>query len=123
MRISDWSSDVCSSDLLVATRSSDDPVRSDWWLGEPPSGAELAVVTYVGSSSCNEFDRVEVSQSDEAVVVESYIAWRRRLHRRLLHPLHAGDARRAARGHPARRLARTRGRQPSGGNPHPKAAG
>src|SRR3546814_18349543 len=60
--------------VLVATRSSDDPVRSDWWLGEPPSGAELAVVTYVGSSSCNEFDRVEVSQSDEAVVVESYVA-------------------------------------------------
>src|SRR3546814_11745655 len=70
--------------VLVATRSSDDPVRSAWWLGEPPSGAELAVVTYVGSSTCKEFDRVEVSQSHEAVFVDADISWRR-LHTRRLH--------------------------------------
>src|SRR3546814_2334847 len=58
--------------VLVATRSSDDPVRSDWWLGEPPSGAELAVVTYVGSSSCNEFRSEEHTSELQSLMRISY---------------------------------------------------
>lgn len=65
---------MAAAAVLVATRSPDGPVRSDWWLGSPPSGAGLAIVTYVGSSSCNEFDRIEVSESEDAVVVMSYVS-------------------------------------------------
>src|SRR3546814_14178743 len=43
MRISDWSSDVCSSDLLVAKG----------WGDEPPLNYLLQIVSYMGLADCD----------------------------------------------------------------------
>lgn len=46
---------------------------ADWWLSEAPSGVEVPVVVYTESSSCNEFDRVEVDESSDEVVITAYV--------------------------------------------------
>ena len=59
---------------LVGGCSSDGDVqRSDWWLSENVDGTRLDVVTYVGSGSCTEFDRVHVEESAEDVLIEAYV--------------------------------------------------
>ena len=41
-----------------------------WVLDEPPAGSQLRITGYIGSSSCNSFDRVDVEESDSAVDVQ-----------------------------------------------------
>ena len=48
-------------------------LQADWWLSGEPSGLNLPVVVYVGSSSCNDFNRVEVAESAGEVTVTAYV--------------------------------------------------
>lgn len=41
-----------------------------WELNEGPTGSQLLVTGYIGSSSCDSFDRVEVAESTTAVDVQ-----------------------------------------------------
>jgi hypothetical protein len=41
-----------------------------WELNEAPSGAQLRITGYIGSSSCDSFDRVEVAESDSTVEIQ-----------------------------------------------------
>ncbi len=41
-----------------------------WELNEAPSGTQLLITGYIGSSSCDSFDRIEVQESDSAVDVQ-----------------------------------------------------
>jgi len=41
-----------------------------WELNEAPTGAQLRITGYIGSSSCDSFDRIEVQESDSAVDVQ-----------------------------------------------------
>ncbi len=41
-----------------------------WELNEAPTGAQLRITGFIGSSSCNSFDRIEVQESDSAVDVQ-----------------------------------------------------
>ena len=41
-----------------------------WELNEAPSGAQLRITGYIGSSSCDSFDLIEVQESDSAVDVQ-----------------------------------------------------
>lgn len=50
-----------------------DTQRSDSWLSERADGTRLEVVTYIGSGSCNDFDRVDVEESAEEVLIYAYI--------------------------------------------------
>ena len=48
-------------------------LQSDWWLSEIPSGNEVPVVVYTASSSCNDFDRVEVDETADEVTIRAYV--------------------------------------------------
>lgn len=41
-----------------------------WELNEAPSGTQLLITGYIGSSSCDSFDRIEVQESGNAVDVQ-----------------------------------------------------
>ena len=41
-----------------------------WELDEGPTGSQLLITGYIGSSSCDSFDRVEVAESASTVEVE-----------------------------------------------------
>ena len=41
-----------------------------WELNAAPSGTELLITGYTGSSSCDSFDRVDVAESDSAVDIQ-----------------------------------------------------
>jgi hypothetical protein len=62
--------------VLVAVGCADDQrtVRSAWDLAAPvtPGETEFEVVVYVGSSSCNVFDRTEIEESDLSVTVSAW---------------------------------------------------
>lgn len=51
----------------------DGELQADWWLSDAPSGSSLPVAVYVGSSSCNEFNRVEVAESADEVTITAYV--------------------------------------------------
>lgn len=59
--------------LIGGCSSGEDTQRSDWWLSENVDGSRLQVVTYVGSGSCTEFDRVDVDESAEEVSIQAYV--------------------------------------------------
>lgn len=54
---------------VVATGCTAEPdtLRTDWWLAAPPDGAELELHVFIGSSSCNHLEGVEVVESAEQV--------------------------------------------------------
>ena len=41
-----------------------------WELDEVPTGSQLRMIGFIGSSSCDSFDRVEVAESDITVDVQ-----------------------------------------------------
>jgi len=41
-----------------------------WELDEAPTGSQLLITGYIGSSSCDSFDRVEVAESASTVEVQ-----------------------------------------------------
>ena len=59
--------------VIGGCSSGRDKQRSDWWLSARADDTRLAVVTYVGSGSCTEFDRVDVDESAEEVLIEAYV--------------------------------------------------
>src|SRR3546814_15848837 len=80
MRISDWSSDVCSSDLLIAVNSN--PVDAVWPDRPAPSKAKLIVhpESYAGRSSTDKRREIAdwlISTKADAVVLSALdsIAW------------------------------------------------
>src|SRR3546814_8029310 len=80
MRISDWSSDVCSSDLLIAVNSN--PVDAVWPDRPAPSKANLIVhpESYAGRSSTDKRREIAdwlISKKADAVVLSALdsIAW------------------------------------------------
>lgn len=58
----------CSSSSSSAPTPSISAVH--WELNEAPSGAQLLITGYIGSSSCDSFDRIEVEESGSAVDVQ-----------------------------------------------------
>src|SRR3546814_1334951 len=80
MRISDWSSDVCSSDLLIAVNSN--PVDAVWPDRPAPSKAKLIVhpESYAGRGSTDKRREIAdwlISKKADAVVLSALdsIAW------------------------------------------------
>jgi hypothetical protein len=53
--------------------SDTDTVVSPWNLTEEPSGRQLSLLVRVGSGSCNEFDDVEVVESESTVSVDAKV--------------------------------------------------
>src|SRR3546814_7692716 len=54
MRISDWSSDVCSSDLCMLAMLSAETARRLVWARRPDSEAEKPAIMKIGRASCRE---------------------------------------------------------------------
>ena len=63
--------------LLGSAGCSDrEVVQSDWWLASAPTDATLEIVTYLGSSPCTSFDRVDVQEKDDEVVIRALVSLR-----------------------------------------------
>jgi len=61
--------------LLGSAGCSDrEVVQSDWWLASAPTDATLEIVTYLGSSSCTSFDRVDVQEKDDEVAIRAFVS-------------------------------------------------
>ncbi|MTV26996.1 hypothetical protein FTX61_16470 [Nitriliruptoraceae bacterium ZYF776] len=48
-------------------------VERSWWLEAEPDGASLVVRAEVGSSSCDTFDHLEVTESDTTVAIQAHV--------------------------------------------------
>lgn len=63
--------------LLVVASSAGcgggDTMRTNWWLAAEPVGDRLEVVAYTNGSSCTDFDRIDVDETAEEVVVRAYV--------------------------------------------------
>ena len=57
-----------------------DRVRADWMLEAPPSDDVLPVLVQIGSSSCNSFDEVTVTETASQVTIEAYVNHKTYLH-------------------------------------------
>lgn len=66
---------ILTSAALLAGCSDDGgrELQADWWLSDAPTGFSVPVVVYIGSSSCNEFNRVEVAESADEVTITAYV--------------------------------------------------
>lgn len=65
---------VATLAVLFVVRDGDSVRRTEWDLLEPPSASTLSLRIWVGSSSCNELDRVDVTESDDELDVKALVA-------------------------------------------------
>src|SRR3546814_3878862 len=111
MRISDWSSDVCSSDLHVSIRRCRyDAATAQPRIGQPTGNVVIAITTQQHVIAQTTVDRVIATAADDAVVagttVEAAIARpepRRNIRHRPTRAIGKLDAVRSA-GHPPKAL-------------------
>ena len=52
--------------------SSEETVRSEWWVTDPPEGSDFEIVAHTGWDGCDTFDRIEVTESDERVEIRTF---------------------------------------------------
>jgi hypothetical protein len=61
--------------LLGGCGEDSEVVTSPWNLAEPASGRTLSLIVRVGSSSCNEFQDVEVTESADSVRLDAMVSY------------------------------------------------
>jgi len=62
--------------LGLAGCSSEETVRSEWWVTDPPAGSDFEIVAHTGWDGCDSFDRIEVAETDESVEIRTFFTKR-----------------------------------------------